>query len=173
MSDAVEPYHLRRFLPDDWQVYRAIRLEALQTESHFFGSGYEEELKETEEQWRKRLSHPVGATWGLFYETECVGLTGISPLRKETDTLLLRSSYIRREHRGRGISGLFYTTRIEWAKTHGYSRLIVYHREGNEASKAANQKFGFQYTHTERMDWPDGSDDGHICYELVLDQSLE
>lgn len=169
MPQIAEAYTLRRFLPDDWQDYRAIRLEALQTESHFFGTGYEEELNETEEQWRKRLSHSIGAYWGLFYETECVGLTGIWPRQKENDTLLLRSSYIRSQHRGMGLSGLFYTARIEWAKAHGYKRLVVYHREGNEASKAANQKFGFRYTHTESMDWPDGSADGHICYELRLD----
>jgi RimJ/RimL family protein N-acetyltransferase len=162
-------YSLLLFQPDHWSTFRAIRLEALRNEPRFFGAGYEEEVKETEAQWRKTLSHQIGAHWGLFHHGTCIGLTGIWPFRKQTDTLILRASYIAPEHRGKGLSALFYRARIEWARDHGIKHLVISHREGNEASRAANQKFGFRYTHSEEKLWPDGITEGHLFYELILD----
>jgi RimJ/RimL family protein N-acetyltransferase len=162
------PFTLRRFLPSDWEIYRKIRLEALMLEPHFFGSGYEQESQETEEQWRSYLSHPVGSFWGLFHYDDCIGVTGIWPFRNEKDTLLMRGSYIRSDFRGRGLSSLFYRERLTWARDHGYKRILVSHREGNDISRAVNQKFGFKYTHTEYKKWPDGKEESHIFYELTL-----
>ena len=65
-------------------------------------------------------------------------------------------SYIDSEYRGKGLSALLYQARINWARTLGFERITVGHREGNEASKAANQKFGFVFLEKEEIDFPDG-----------------
>ena len=82
--------------------------------------------------------------------------------------MVLSASYIRKEYRGQGISALFYQTRIDWARENGYTEVYVAHREGNDASRAANQKFGFKYTHTEQTVWPDGTQSNKLWYRLEL-----
>jgi len=36
-----------------------------------------------------------------------------------------------------------------------FKRLFISYREGNEASRRANQAFGFKYIGKEDIDWPD------------------
>lgn len=161
--------HLRRFSPEDWQTFKAIRLEALETESYFFGGRHTLESPLSDEEWLDRLSHPDdGAFWGLYDGNECIGLTGIRKHPNYPDSMVLSASYIRKEYRGQGISALFYQTRIDWARENGYTEIYVAHRQGNDASRAANQKFGFKYTHTEQTIWPDGSQNNKLWYRLQL-----
>jgi RimJ/RimL family protein N-acetyltransferase len=82
--------------------------------------------------------------------------------------MVLSASFIRGEYRGRGLSALYYQTRIDWAREQGYTDVYVAHRIGNDASRAANQKFGFKYTHTETTTWPDGTVSDKLWYRLIL-----
>ena len=162
------PY-LRRFTTDDWQVFKAIRLEALRTELYFFGGRYILEVGLPDDEWKDRLSHPDDAAfWGLYDGDECIGLTGIKKHPNYPGSMVLSASFIRGEYRGRGLSALYYQTRIDWAREQGYTDVYVAHRIGNDASRAANQKFGFKYTHTETTTWPDGTVSDKLWYRLIL-----
>jgi len=52
----VNPYSIRRFLPEDMELYKAIRLEALQLEAGIFGSNYAREASFTDQQWMERIN---------------------------------------------------------------------------------------------------------------------
>jgi len=160
--------HLRHFTVDDWQVYKSIRLEALEAEGHFFGARIAIESAQTDEQWKERLANEKCAIWGLYDSEVCIGLTGAVEMREDIQGALFIASYIRKEYRGKGLSALYYQARIEWAKDMGYKFAEVHHRRDNLASKAANQKFGFIYTHTVNVPWPDGTDDDSLYYRLRL-----
>ena len=163
----VQPY-LRRFSPDDWQVFRSIRLEALQTNPRFFGSSYDLEVVRSDEDWVNRLADDTNAFWGLFDQDTCIGLTGLYQLSNDPGAVMFIASFIRPEYRRKGLSILFYEARIAWAREHGYKLARIGHRGGNEASRAANQKFGFQFTYSESMLWPDGTEDEDLHYQLEL-----
>ena len=154
----------------DWLTLKTIRLEALSSkDAKVFGLTYEQESAQSEDDWKWRLNDQRQAYFGLFLDNrDCIGLTGIYTNEKSDDTANLFASYIRSEYRGKGLSSLFYDARINWARENGYKKIIVSHRDGNDASKAANQRFGFNYTHTENYDWPDGSKAAHIYYQLNL-----
>jgi hypothetical protein len=47
-------------------------------------------------------------------------------------------------------------------------RILVSHRESNQASFRANQKHGFKFTHKENKTWPDGKTEPDVFYELAL-----
>jgi RimJ/RimL family protein N-acetyltransferase len=160
-------YTIQQFTVEDWQTYKSMRLEALRLEQGVFGGNYTDESARSDDEWKQRFSKPC-AYFGLYHESECIGLTGIVEHKDNPQDTLLIASYIRKEHRGKGLSRLLYEARIGWAKEHGYKRVIVSHRATNLASKAANQKHGFTYTHAESKTWPDGKLEDNVFYELIL-----
>ena len=44
--------HLRRLLPEEWELLRAIRLRALQSDPHVFGGSYAGEKDRGADIWR-------------------------------------------------------------------------------------------------------------------------
>lgn len=170
MNDAGEVhYSVRQFGLEDLGLYKAMRLEALQLERSMFGNSYELEASFPYEQWVARITNPAGACFGLYYGDESIGITGIVV----TDAALpfeayMTQSYIRKAFRGKGLSALLYQKRLEWAKDHLIKTLRIGHRESNLASKAANQHFGFVYTHAEARTWPDGQTENMLYYKLEL-----
>jgi RimJ/RimL family protein N-acetyltransferase len=106
--------------------------------------------------------------WGLYDGDTCIGLTWLYAIPEETDAVMFVASYIRDEYRKMGLSKLYYEARLAWALERGYKRARIGHRAGNEASKAANQKFGFQYTHSVSMTWHDGTQADDVYYQLLM-----
>jgi RimJ/RimL family protein N-acetyltransferase len=111
------------------------------------------------------------AIFGLYDHETLIGSTAAFTDRADETgkTCFLAGSYIREEYRGHGLSKLFYEARIGWAKSHGgFNTITVGHREGNEASRRANQKFGFQFKETIEKQWGDGSTGTLHVYELRI-----
>lgn len=162
-------YSTRQFLPVEVAQYKSMRLEALQLDRGMFGNSYEYEAAFPEEQWLARITNPNGACFGLYYGDELIGITGIVVANEEKpDVAYMTQSYIRQAYRGRGLSKLLYEARMEWAKAHQIKCLKIGHRASNQASRSANQHYGFIYTHSEPRTWPDGNTEDMFYYELVL-----
>lgn len=162
-------YTIRQFSPEDVAQYKSIRLEALQLDRGMFCSSYEYESAFSREQWLARVSNPVGACFGLYYGDELIGITGVVVADKEKpDEAYMTQSYIRKAYRGKGLSKMLYEARLAWAKEHQIKYLKIGHRASNLASKAANQHYGFIYTHSEPNAWPDGQTEDMFYYELML-----
>ncbi len=159
-------YRIRRFLPDEWQELKAIRLEALKNEPGNFGASYKEEFQVLDAKWVKRVQRSNEVYFALCYGNEIVGITGVIIDNHKTTKLM--ASYIRKEHRGKGLSKLFYEARIEWAQKQGAKKILVSHRKSNLPSMYANQIFGFAYIGEDDVIWPDGNHEPIVNYELVL-----
>ena len=145
-----------------------MRLEALQKEANVFGSTYAREVAFDDAQWMDRISNPNSICLGLFHNDELIGITGVVTDTEDKELGHMVQSYIRKEHRGKGLANLFYEARLNWARDRKLKRIQVGHKESNLASKAANQRFGFSYTHREPRTWPDGSTEDILYYELEL-----
>lgn len=162
---------IRQLSEDDWQEFARIRLKALQTDPKAFGSNYERESKMTEADWRDKLRAKDNAIFLIDEDDAPIGITCVSVDRNDRTgkTALLWGSWLAPEFRRRGLSELIYQTRIEWAKQQPtVERIIVSHRASNLASKYANQKHGFMFTHTEEKLWTDGATEDEIFYELNI-----
>ena len=161
-------YSIRPFLPEEVEIYKAMRLEALQLEPGMFGNSHALEAAFTNEQWLARLTDPYRACFGLFFNGELIGITAIITEQEKPGEAYMTQSYIRKAHRGKGLSRLLYEARLAWAKEHDVKRLIIGHRRSNATSKAANQHYGFRYTHNESRTWPDGATEDMLYYVLDL-----
>lgn len=158
-------YSIRQLLEGEANLYKSMRLEAIQTEPAMFRCTTPAEVELTDAQWLERIKDPR-AVFGLFANDELVGMTSILLLNEEQG--YMGQSYVRKEHRGKGLSVLFYKIRMAWALNRKLKYLSVSHRESNLISKAANQRFGFRYTHREPCNWLDGTTEDVLYYLLVL-----
>lgn len=161
-------YKLERLIPSQWQDYKRIRLEALQTNPEFFGSSYAKEFTYTDEHWMALLEDENRALFALRHGEQIVGLTGVAVKTENLKKALFYSTFIRAEDRGKGLSALFYQARIDWARQKGCSSIVVSHRTGNDSSQAANRHSGFVYVDAEEVLWPDGERAEELVYVLEL-----
>jgi RimJ/RimL family protein N-acetyltransferase len=153
----------------DWQDFRAVRLMALQSDPGVFSSTYQREAGTPEADWRSRLRSDDVAVFLIYENAALVGMTGIAvdwndPSRKRA---LLWGSWLEPRVRRQGLSQILYRSRIDWAEKHPtIERIVVSHRASNLASKRANQRHGFRFTHSEDKVWPDGVKEDDIFYVL-------
>lgn len=158
-------YNIRQLGENEADLYRSVRLEAIRAEPALFRCSKPAEADLTDADWQERIKHPR-AVFGLFEGERLIGMTSILLLNEEEG--YLGQSYIRKEHRGKGLSALFYEIRIAWATELGLKRLSISHRDGNLVSKAANQRYGFRYSHRESVNWLDGTTGDSLYYFLDL-----
>ncbi|PZQ45345.1 MAG: hypothetical protein DI551_07570 [Micavibrio aeruginosavorus] len=162
---------VKKLTGKDWKAYKTLRLEALSRHEDVFGASFEKEAEREDSVWQKMLSQGRQAFFGLYDGKDIVGITGIvADMHDESGrTAILIASYIREEYRGRKLSHLLYAARIDWAIKSGlFERIVVGHREGNEASRRANQAFGFELYAKEEQDWGDGARANIYRYEVRL-----
>lgn len=161
-------YTIKQLELNDVSAYKDMRLEALRLEPGMFCSSYEKEVAFGDEIWLNRLSNKDAAHFGLYADEELIGITGIIKDSAQEGNADLIQSYIREGHRGKKLSRMFYEARLDWARKNDVKRVIVGHRLSNSISKAANQHYGFVYTKQEARDWPDGTSEEILYYELEL-----
>ena len=162
---------IRQLGAEDWEIYRDLRLHALKTEPGVFSSNYARESAFTKDEWVERIAVGGKAAFGLFDDRNLVGITGIVRMDgiEDAPEVVLVASYILPEYRGRGLSRYFYEARLNWAASQGNIKtVIVSHRESNDASRRANQAFGFVKTGVEMKTWPDGIQENQVCYALDI-----
>ena len=162
-------YKIRQLHESESDLYKSIRLEAIQKEPSMFRSSVPAEAAITDAEWRERLKFPK-AVFGLFENGNIVGMTNIVLLNESEG--YLGQSYIRKEYRGLGLSDLLYKIRMAWASKLQLKRLKVSHRESNTISKAANQRFGFKYSYRESVKWLDGTTEDALYYILDCSKTI-
>lgn len=163
---------IRPLRPDEWQDLFRMRLKAVTDHPGYFMATPEHTKSHPPELWKKRISGEGQCVFGLFDQLNLIGITGIFTDREYDPsgaTAHLVMSYIEPEYRGRGFSDLFYKARIEWARNQPHlKKLTTGHREGNEPSRRAMLRQGFQLIDKKLIDWPDGTQDLEYIYELTL-----
>ena len=103
----MEPIEIVRLKPDEWQAYRALRLESLQNAPQAFGSSYDTNLARPETFWRERLveAQTDEQGWLLFarVEGQLVGMVG-AYRTDDAAVVEVISTYVTPAYRGRGVA---------------------------------------------------------------------
>lgn len=121
LSDDIEIVEL---LPEEWHLYRDLRLESVYNNPEAFGTSYKEELLVTEDEWKYRLSHNM-----LFakYKDQVVGMIGavLNTAEKKKHLALVISFYVSPEFRNQGVGAKLLSAIIDRLKTFNYVKIIM------------------------------------------------
>jgi GNAT superfamily N-acetyltransferase len=134
---------VRRIGPDEWQVFRKIRLAALQEAPYAFGSTYEVEVGASEESWRRRLSDRV--RYVAEVDGKVVGTVGAGPGEFD-DAAALTALWVDPGFRTQGVGTALVEAVVDWAKSQGYSRVLLWVTEVNDKARRLYEGHGFART---------------------------
>lgn len=141
---------LRRLAPNDWHVFRRIRLAALTDAPHAFGATLQTARQRSERDWRDLLTRRaqfVATTAGVAVGT--VGALDEGPDKR------LISMWVDPTARGSGISDLLVRTVIDHAAAHGCPQIRLEIIGANIAAENLYTRHGFRRTGHQGIVAPD------------------
>ena len=137
---------IRTLHPDDWSLYRDLRLRALLDAPHAFCSTFAEESQRTDDAWAARLAAPaLGAhRQGWPFAAELDGTpVGLSWVKLEGETASLYQVWVAPEARGRGIGAALLDAAIAWARARRAHALHLGVTAGDGAAARLYRRAGF------------------------------
>jgi ribosomal protein S18 acetylase RimI-like enzyme len=158
----------RRLLPDDADLYRDIRLEALKLAPEAFSSTFAREDAKPPEWFAARLDD--AAVFGAFAEGNLLGIAGFFAQhgQKQAHKGVLWGMYVRPRARGRGVGRRLVEAVIEHARRHvEILQLTVV--AGNEPARRLYTDLGFVEYGTEKNALKQG---GRYWDEILMAKPL-
>ncbi len=161
-----------RLTPDEWPLYKQIRLEALKEEPQAFGSRYEDNLLRPNSFWRSRLEEAqVGEkSWLLFARVDgrIAGIIG-AYCEEENDVVDIISVYVAKSARGQGVgAALMEAILAEVAKKSLFRKARLMVNADQAAALGMYRRFGFQVVGEETNVLGDGKQHMEYVMEKVL-----
>lgn len=128
---------IHQVTPDEWRLWRDVRLEALAADPDEFGSTLAREQAYGEDEWRERLT---GGLKVIALDPDPVGLVGTTP--KPTG-LFLYSMWVRDTHRGRGVGEALVKAVLAWAAEHDWKIVQLRVWDDNLPARKLYRRLGF------------------------------
>ncbi len=154
----------------EWTAFRDMRLLSLKTDPGAFSGSYESWAAKTPAEWQDFIDGPGRKVIGLFDGVRLVGISGVVASRSDRTgkTAMLVMAFIALQYRGRGLAKQLYDARMDWVRAAGFTKVVVSHRESDEASRRANERHGFRVTKSLPRKWADGAEEDEVFHELRI-----
>jgi ribosomal protein S18 acetylase RimI-like enzyme len=138
---------IRRLSPDDWALWRTLRLAALEEAPDAFGSQLADWQGEgdREERWRSRLGIPGSYNIVAMLDDQAVGMASCVPTADDGVVELI-SMWVSPTARGRGVGDALLCAVERWGQSVGAQALRLDVADGNYAASRLYQRNGFRYT---------------------------
>lgn len=133
---------IRPITGDDWQLWRTIRLEALQDAPTAFGSTYERERGYAEADYRSRLVEDAPAVLAMAGDLPVGMGAGYQDIE---GWLHVVAMWVSPQWRGQRIGVRVLDHLVGWAREHGL-RVHLDVTVGNEGARQFYQRYGFVET---------------------------
>ncbi len=134
---------VRRLDPEDWELYRRVRLDALKEAPYAFGSTYEHEVQFDAANWRRRIARRptfVAEVDGAVVGTVTTGDSDV------TGAAALIAMWVDPRHRRRGVGDLLVKTVLDWTAEQGYREAFLWVTAVNAAAERLYARNGFVRT---------------------------
>ncbi|MDT0448103.1 GNAT family N-acetyltransferase [Streptomyces hesseae] len=148
---------IRVLCPDDWLLWRELRLAALAESPGAFGSRLADWQGDgdREERWRARLDLPGSINLVAVLDGHPVGMVSGVP-GPHAGTAELISLWVAAAVRGRGVGDRLMGAVEQWAIGRGAERLRLAVMPGNEHALALYRRHGLRDTGPHGASLPDG-----------------
>ncbi|KAL2135759.1 hypothetical protein VTI74DRAFT_7129 [Chaetomium olivicolor] len=155
--------------PDDWPLWRELRLRALAEAPYAFGAALADWQGngDREQRWRARLEIPGSRNIIAHLGGSPVGMASGVPAGDDPEGIELISLWVSPEARGRGVGDRLLDEIEEWAAGLGRRTMRLSVRPLNEAAIALYRRHGLSETGEQGDPTPDGT--GH---ELVMAKQI-
>lgn len=143
-----EPCAIRRLTPDEWQLLRRVRLDALRESPAAFASSVEREAAFDEARWRFRLES--SAYFVAERDGEVVGMAcAVRHVEPDSDlppAMELVSMWVAPAYRRGGVGARLVAEVLDFARGEGEPLLGLWVAGGNEQAEAFYRGAGFERT---------------------------
>jgi ribosomal protein S18 acetylase RimI-like enzyme len=140
------PPTIRTLHPDDWPVYRGLRLRALADSPQAFSASFAEESTRADDVWAARLAAPaLGAhKQGWPFAAEVDGTpVGLAWVKMEGEHASVYQVWVAPEARGRGVGAALLDAAIHWARARKASELRLDVTAGDGPAARLYRRMGF------------------------------
>lgn len=137
--------HYRKLLPEESEIYRAIRLESLEKFPEAFGANYQEALSIKKFRIESDIEGetPERFVYGAFAQNELVGICTF--VKNENSTGSIYQMYVKKEFQGKNIGqGLIEAVIAEACQNFNGIEIILEITPGNNKAYNLYRKIGFQ-----------------------------
>lgn len=133
--------------PDDWVIWRELRLQALPEAPYAFSSRLADWQGDgdREDRWRARLNIPGSHNVVALIDGEAVGMASGVPT-EDDEVAAVISMWVSPAGRGRGIGDALLRAVTDWARSIAARELRLTVAEGNAAAVASYERNGFRFT---------------------------
>ncbi|MEV6715540.1 GNAT family N-acetyltransferase [Lentzea sp. NPDC051208] len=128
---------IHQVTPDEWELWRDTRLDALASDPGEFGSTLAREQRYGEDEWRARAAEGLKL---VVLDPRPVALVAATA---EPEGLYLYSMWVRDSHRGRGIGEALVRTVLTWAAEEGWKVVRLRVWDDNLPARRLYERLGF------------------------------
>lgn len=128
--------------PDDWQLFKAVRLAALTDAPEAFGSTLAQWRDVDEDRWRERLTG-VPCNLIAMADARPVGQTSVTALDADGCAKVI-SVWVSGEQRGAGVGDALIAHAVSWAGDHGATCVELEVKRTGRHAIALYKRHGFE-----------------------------
>ena len=140
---------IQRIVSQNIDLFKALRLCALEDSPNAFGSTWEREMSFSDEEWRTRIERWSGETGIGFLamdgDVPC-GIAGALVHASDRSRAELVSVWTAPTHRRKGVGGLLIDAITEWMRSRDISTLVLMVTNTNEPAIRFYTRLGFAMT---------------------------
>ena len=152
------PVHVRPLAPDEWPLYRTLRLRSLADAPDAFGStlALEQDRKDDDWAWRLRLAADSGRDRPLVAEVggAAAGLAWAKFDADEAQLVNLFQMWVAPECRGQGVAAALLDAALAWARARGAREMQLGVLRGNDGARRLYERAGFRDVGAPEPTWP-------------------
>ena len=138
--------HVRNIRPEDWHVWRDLRLQALADSPDAFGETLNDAIQRSDSEWIASAATATKAERRLLlaeHEAQPVGMALIRVSPGDSTSADLFAMWVRPTTRRAGVGRALVDAATAWAKSQGVTQIILRVTEGNSPAERLYRSAGF------------------------------